>query len=123
MHERYACAIFWRAWELRPDYAYPPITDQSSPPPPPPRRQTPPPPLLAVTCYVSLAAGTKKGKLEMGCMHTLAYTWVYMHTDCYLYTANNTSETEPLVQCWLNVAPTPGRWHDINPAFDPCLII
>ena len=33
--------------------------------------------LLAITCYVSLTAGTKMGKLEMGCMHL-------MHT-CSLY--------------------------------------
>ena len=50
-------------------------------------------------------------------VYAYMYTWVHMqciHTDCYLYTANNTSEPKKLVQYWLNVAPLP--------ALDQCLI-
>ena len=76
----------------------------------------PPPPTQTEDCAPfltdSLAASTKMGKLEMGCMHTCSlYLGVHaLHAYTHLligYTANNTSEPETLVQCWLNFAPPP----------------
>ena len=46
-----------------------------------------------------------------------------MHTDCYLYTANNTSEPETCSNVGLMLPHLLQHWHDCNPAFDQCLII